>query len=84
MSSEKKARFAENSEIETFRYRGPDRRDDDTEEKLDELLSRQVRFDAKGNPVLDVRTNVPRRREEDDTIDLLKCLDNSQLSIEED
>ena len=84
MSSEKKPRFAENSEVETFRYRGPDRRDNETEEQLDDMLSRQIRFDAKGNPVLDVRTNVPRRREEDDTIDLLKCLDNSQLSIEED
>jgi chorismate-pyruvate lyase len=84
MSSEKKPRFAENPEVETFRYRGPDRRDKETEEKLDDVLSRQIRFDAKGNPVLDVRTNVPRRREEDDTIDLLKCLDNSQLSIEDD
>ena len=61
MSSEKKPRFAENSEVETFRYRGPDRRENDNEHELDEVLSRQVRFDAKGNPVLDVRTNVPRR-----------------------
>jgi hypothetical protein len=41
-----------------------------------------VKFDAKGNPVLEVRTDVPRHREDDKTIDLLKCLDADALGLE--
>jgi hypothetical protein len=32
--------------------------------------------------VLEVRTDVPRRREDDHTIDLLKCLDADALKLE--
>jgi hypothetical protein len=32
--------------------------------------------------VLEVRTDVPRRREDDNTIDLLKCLDADALNLE--
>ena len=52
-------------------------------EKGQETSSR-VRFDEKGNPVFEIRTDTPRRRKDDDTIDLLKCLENESLSLEED
>ena len=64
-------------------YGGPDRRDPEAPEPK---VSRTIRFDAKGNPVLEVRADVPRRRDGDDTIDLLKCLDADalDLAIEDD
>lgn len=43
-----------------------------------------VNFDDKGNAVWEWRVDVPRRRDEDQTIDLLECLDTSALSIDEE
>ncbi len=79
----KKRLFAENAPIVTSRYRGPDRRKADSDYP-EESVSRQVTFDAKGNPVLDVRTDVPRRRKNDHTIDLLECLDADKLGLKID
>ena len=79
----KKRPFAENAPIVTSRYRGPDRRTADNDDPEDPV-SRQVTFDAKGNPVLDVRINVPRRRKEDHTINLLECLDADKLELKID
>ena len=45
-------------------------------------ISRQVVFDDKGNSILDVQVNVPRRRKDDMTIDLLECLDADSLGLE--
>ena len=59
-------------------YGGRDRRDPNADEPK---VSRTIRFDAKGNPVLEVRTDVPRRRDGDETIDLLKCLDADALDL---
>jgi len=70
--------FAQNAQIVTHRYRGPDRRRADNDYP-DEEISCQIMSDTKGNPVLDVRTNVPRRRKDDRTIDLIKCLDADEL-----
>lgn len=44
----------------------------------------EIRFDDKGNPVWEVRADTPRRRKDDDTIDLLKTLDVESLSLEGD
>jgi hypothetical protein len=63
----------------TRTYRGPDRRDPNNTD--DSQVSRSIKFDEKGNPVLEVRTDVPRRREDDRTIDLLKCLDADSLGL---
>lgn len=76
--------FAANSEIETFRYRGPDRRGRSPEDQGEPEVATEVTFDAKGNPVLSIRTDAPRRRQGDDTLDLLKCLQDSDLSLEDD
>lgn len=43
-----------------------------------------VTYDAKGDPVWEWRVNVPRRREDDSTIDLLKCLDVADLRLEDE
>ena len=40
--------------------------------------------DQLGNAVWEWRVDVPRRRDDDPTIDLLECLDVDGLSIEED
>ena len=79
---EREKKFAADAEIRTVRYRGPDRREEPPDAEAD--VSTEVTFDSKGNPVLDMRTKVPRRRHDDDTVDLLKCLDDSALSLEED
>jgi hypothetical protein len=77
--------FGKDANVITRRYRGPDRRKPDQSSDEPEV-ERTVRFDDKGNPVLDVRTNAPRRREDDKTVDLLKCLDGDieGLALEED
>ncbi len=72
--------FAANTEVASRTYRGPDRRD--PEQVENSRVERTIKFDAKGNPVLEVRTDVPRRRGDDDTIDLLKCLDADALNLE--
>ena len=47
-------------------------------------VRREVTFDANGKSVLEVRVETPGRRKDDDTVDLLECLDADSLSIEED
>jgi hypothetical protein len=42
---------------------------------------RKIKFDDKGNAILDWSTDTPRRREEDNTIDLLECLSPDGLSL---
>ena len=78
-----KPTFAADAEVHTFRYRGPDRRapakDSDPSE-----FDVEVRFDAKGNSIWEMRTTIPRRRTDDDTLDLLKCLDIDSLSLDQD
>ena len=74
--------FSKNAEIITGSYRGPDRRDSDKDED-EAVISRRVSFDSKGNPILDIRTNALRRREDDMTINLLKCLDISELDFDD-
>lgn len=77
-------RFAANAKVVSRTYRGPDRRSPDQDAAGN--VERTVKFDARGNPVLEVRTDVPRRREDDRTIDLLKCLnaDELELTLEDD
>ena len=58
-----------------------DRRRESAEQDEKQQLSSGVHFDAKGNPVLEIRAEAPRRRKDDDTIDLLKCLDDESLSL---
>ena len=77
-----KRQFAANAAIKTPSYRGPDRRLPSGHSETG--ISKEVTSDAKGNPVLDIRSTAPRRREDDDTLDLIKCLDESALSIQED
>jgi hypothetical protein len=84
MSTNKDKPFPSNPEIVTFRYRGPNRRAASADDGHRDQPSGTVRFDDLGNPVWEVRVDIPRRRDGDDTIDLLKCLDNSLLSLEED
>lgn len=71
--------FAANAKVQSRTYRGPDRRDPRNTD--DSQVSRQIKFDEKGNPVLEVRVDVPRRRQDDNTIDLLKCLDADALKL---
>jgi len=80
MSKLPKNDFAKDAEVQSRTYRGPNRRDPNNTD--DSQVSRQIKFDAKGNPVLEVRVDVPRRREDDKTIDLLKCLDADGLNLQ--
>lgn len=67
--------FAEAGEQQTS-----DRRK--TQQRVSETgISRQIRFDDKGNAIMDVRVDAPRRRKEDNTIDLLECLDADSLGL---
>ena len=43
--------------------------------------SPQIAIDAKGNAIWHWKTEEPRRREEDPTIDLLECLTSEQLAL---
>jgi hypothetical protein len=45
---------------------------------------REIKFDEKGNAVLEWSIDTPRRRESDDTIDLIECLDPEGLSLVDD
>jgi hypothetical protein len=76
--------FPANPKIVTSRYRGPDRRGRYPDEETDTQPSGEVVFDAKGNPVWRVRVDVPRRRKDDDTIDMLKRLEVDSLSLADD
>ena len=81
MSKEPKSKdFAAEAKVQSRTYRGPDRRDPENTD--DSQVTRKIEFDAKGNPVLKVRVDVPRRREDDNTIDLLKCLDGDALNLQ--
>ena len=71
--------FGRNAAVKTRTYRGPDRRDSEAESPVE--MERTVRHDAKGNPVLEVRTTSQRRRKDDDTLDLLKALDADELKL---
>ena len=75
--------FAKDIPNATSRFGDSDRRKADNDYP-EESITRQIVFDAKGNPVLSVQTNVPRRREDDHTIDLLECLDADKLRLEID
>lgn len=74
------AAFPRNPEVVTPRYRGPDRR---TEGDAEAVLEKRITHDAKGDPVLEVRITSPRRRQDDDTVDQLKCLDADSLSLDD-
>jgi hypothetical protein len=78
-------RFGAGQEIVTFRYRGPNRRQNGAFDISEFLPPAQklgdVTFDAKGNPVWQLKVDLPRRRKEDDTLDLIKCLDVDSLSL---
>jgi hypothetical protein len=63
---------------EKVEYEGNERR---TGRKPD--VHTDIHFDAKGNPVWEVRVETPGRRADDDTIDLLECLD-ADLFLEPD
>lgn len=81
MPHDKDKPFPADPEIVTFRYRGPDRRNHDPEAETVESTSGDVTFDAKGNPVWQIRVDVLRRRKDDDTMDLLKRLEVDSLSL---
>jgi hypothetical protein len=78
--SPKTGDFAADAKVVSRTYRGPDRRAPDQADNS--KVERTVKFDAKGNPVLEVRTDVPRHRADDNTIDLLKCLDADALNLQ--
>ena len=44
----------------------------------------KVAHDDLGNAVWNWRVDVPRRRDDDPTIDLLECLETDSLSLEDD
>ena len=76
--------FAMHAEIKTRSYRGHDRRR--KEQDPSELkVTRHVRFDDRGNPVMDLETNTPRRRRDDEAIDMIECLagENPDLELSE-
>jgi hypothetical protein len=61
--------------------------DDDSEVRLASLREStqgKLTYDAKGNPVWEWRENLPRRRHDDSTVDMLKCLDSGALTLAED
>jgi hypothetical protein len=70
-------------EIATPTYRGADRRRRQRDESEDHFSGR-VRFDPRGNPIWEARVDVIRRRRDDKTVNLLKCLENDRLALEEE
>lgn len=52
--------------------------------KVDPQSVGTVKHDDLGNAVWNWRVDVPRRRDDDPTLDLLQCLDVDGLSLEED
>jgi hypothetical protein len=87
MPTKKDKPFPANPKVVTFRYRGPDLRGTEPEDEADMPAPSKlgdVKFDAKGNPVLQIRADEPRRRKDDDTIDLLKRLELESLSLADD
>ena len=84
MPSSKNKPISCDSKTSASRVRGPDRRDESEEQEEKLQTSSSVRFDEQGNPVLEIRAAVQRRRKDDNTIDLLKCLDDESLSLADD
>jgi hypothetical protein len=83
MAKSKDERTSHTKSTATQDYRGPERRApsaDGDEPKL----SKRIRFDTKGNPVWEVRVETPGRRADDDTVDLLKCLEPDELTLADD
>lgn len=83
MANDKDETNPDPKSVATQDYRGPERRArsaDASEPKL----SKRIRFDAKGNPVWEVRVETPGRRADDDTVDLLKCLEPDELTLADD
>ena len=79
---EENSRINKASMIITPTYRGPDRRRSDQSQDDVEVYQTVVASKV-GEVILDVRTNARRRREDDMTVNLLKCLDISALSLED-
>ncbi len=71
--------YADKKKVITRTYRGPDRRE---QEGADTEVDAEITRDAKGNPVLSLRAKTPRRREDDDTLDLLGALNVDSLELE--
>ena len=69
-------------EVVSPSYRGPNRRDPDANEDIVKPVC-SVNFDVKGDPVLQMQANVPRRREDDKPIDLLDHLNLDSLSLQD-
>ena len=61
-----------------------DRRHDETGSPAKPKAAGSVSFDDRGNAVWEMRVETPMRRQEDPTVDLLKCLDLDDLEIEEE
>ena len=76
------ARVGRSGEVITPSYRGPDRRSHDQAQEDAEIYQTVISNPA-GDVILDVRTNARRRREDDMTVNLLKCLDIAELGIED-
>ena len=72
-----------NIKVVTPSYRGPNRRDPEAEEGTVEPVC-SVSFDVKGDPVLQMRADVLRRREDDKPIDLLDHLNLDSLSLQDE
>jgi len=83
VTSKKNKPFPAKSNIITAGYRGPDRREPDADQDPGKPTG-NVSFNETGNPVWQMRAEVPRRRQDDDTIDMLKCLDLDSLSLEDE
>jgi hypothetical protein len=83
MTSKKNKPLPSDSDVAMPRYRGPDRRDADAdEENVESVLN--VEFDVKGDPVLQAKSSVPRRREDDKPVNLLDHLDLDSLSLQDE
>ena len=70
-------------EISTRNYRGPDRRKPGYDIR-DPELSKLVRTDHRGYRILELRSNVHRRRADDRTVDPLEILNIDLLQLEAD
>ena len=78
----KDTQITDDSNIRTSSYSGPNRRRRNQQQEDAEVYQTVISNPA-GDVILDVRTNARRRREDDMTVNLLKCLDISGLDIED-
>ena len=83
MTSKKNKPFPSNPKIVTPSYRGPDRRESNADESTVEVVN-SVSFDVKGDPVLQLRVDLPRRREDDKPINELDHLNLDSLSLQDE